>query len=327
MNRISGEWDSEQLAPILEELRLLPQFELTGFKISEANIIIGSLDLVNLQDKDNVLCRQFPRRLATKPGEMWKLGNHLLLCNDSTKLESWSLLLNGRKADVVVTDPPYGVDFHMTSKFEQDPTSARYLGPRKWGRLPGDEDTDVALRTMPHIFDNLAEHGSAYICCGSKLLLALANWLQENAIYFAPFLVWVKPQAVPTWHRYHYRHENLLFCGNGAKPTGACSPWYGPNNETSVWEIELDPNKGRTHATQKPVALYERALHNSSRKGELMVDPFAGSGTCFIAAEKHGRCCYAMEVEPRFCSLAVTRWEAYTGQKAEKVTNLNAKEA
>lgn len=319
LNRISGDWDEDKLAPILEELQSLPEFDLTGFQTGEANVIIGSLDCPNPGERDDVAV-QAPHGLETKPGEMWKLGNHRLLCADAANPESWHYLMNDRKADLIVTDPPYGASFHMTSKFEQHPTSHRYLGPRKWERLKGDEDTHTAIQAMPQIFANLAEHGSGYICCGSRLLLELANWLQEKGIYFAPFLVWLKSQPVPTWHRYHYRHENILFCGNGAKPTGALSRWFGPKNENSVWEIDIDPTLERMHPTQKPVQLYERAICNSSRKGELLLDPFAGSGTCLIASQKHNRRCLAMELEPRYCSLAVARWEAYTNQKAEKVS-------
>jgi DNA modification methylase len=124
--------------------------------------------------------------------------------------------------------------------------------------------------------------------------------------------------SVVSWTHYHAQHENIIWCGPGSLP-GARAYWYGSKDEKSIWRIPIDPNKERLHPTQKPVALYERALHNSSKAGNLVVDCFLGSGTALIAAEKLQRRCYGMELDPHNVDLALQRWEKYTGQKPSRV--------
>jgi DNA modification methylase len=322
LNKISGEWDKEKLAPLLEELAPLPELDMTGFSKQEANLLIEEfrVDASDAEDRTPLI----PKDAKTKPGDLHRLGDHRLLCGDCTDPASWRILMNGEKAGVVITDPPYGVNYDLGSKFVLNPVSERVEHHKSWGAMEQDQSTEAALAALPLIFENLTEDGVVYVCCGTKLLLGIGNWLDSNQIRYAPFLVWDKGFAVVSWERYHAEHEFIVYCGPGSYPTQGSekirSRWFGPNNETTVWRIPIESNSFREHPTQKPVALYERAIVNSSVRGEIVVDPFLGSGTCLVAAEKHGRRAYCMEIDPRYVDVAVQRWENYSGKKAERIT-------
>jgi DNA modification methylase len=322
LNKISGDWDREKLAPLLEELAPLPELDMTGFSKHEANLIIEEfrIDTNTAEDRAG----QIPENLNTKPGDLYQLGDHRLLCGDCTDPASWRILMNDEKAGVVVTDPPYGVNYDLRNKFVLNPVSERVEYHKSWGAIEQDSSTKAALASLPLIFQNLTDDGVVYVCCGTKLLLEIGNWLDSNQIRYAPFLVWDKGFAVVSWERYHAEHEFIVYCGPGSYPTQGKkeirSRWFGPNNETTMWRIPVESNSFREHPTQKPVALYERAIVNSSVRDEIVIDPFAGSGTCLVAAEKHGRRAYCMEIDPRYVDVAVERWENFSGKKAERIT-------
>ena len=323
LNKISGEWDREKLAPLLEELAPLPELDLTGFSQQEANLIIESFPTQQETSDDST--PELPKHPVSKPGDIYKLGNHHLLCGDAKDPNSWQILLQGRKAAMVFTDPPYGVRYDVAHKFVLDQISGLEIHHKSRGKIEQDEDHTTAVNALPNVFENMADDGVAYICCGTRLAVAVANWLETNHVRYAPFLVWDKGFAVITWERYHAEHELIVYCGPGSYPTGAKrgikSRWFGPKNETTIWRIPLEPSNQRTHPTQKPVAVYERAIINSSRRDEIIVDPFLGSGTCLIAAEKHHRIAYCMEIDPLYVDVAVKRWELFTHKKAERVNN------
>lgn len=323
LNKISGEWSMEKLAPLLEELAPLPELDLTGFSQHEANLAIESFP-IELESRDDSV-PELPKGAVSKPGDLYKLGNHRLLCGDAKDPNSWQILLQGRQAGMVFTDPPYGVRYDVGHKFVLDKMSGREVHHKSWGRIEQDEDPTTTVNTLPNVFENMTGDGVAYICCGTKLAVKVANWLEANHVRYAPFLVWDKGFPVITWERYHAEHEFIVYCGPGSYPTGAKggikSRWFGPKNETTIWRIPLEPNNQRMHPTQKPVAVYERAIINSSRRGEIVVDPFLGSGTCLIAAEKHHRSAYCIEIDPGYVDVAVKRWELFTHAKAERIDN------
>jgi DNA modification methylase len=332
LNKISGEWDREKLAPLLEELAPLPELDLTGFSQQEANLIIENFPTEEMPIENEV--PDFPKKVVSRLGDLYKLGNHRLLCADATDPDSWRILLQGRKAGMVFMDPPYGVNYDVGHKFVLNEMNGREMHHKSWGKIEQDEDTTSAIKALPNVFENLTGDGVAYICCGTRLAVAVANWLETSHVRYAPFLVWDKRFAVITWERYHAEHEFIVYCGPGSYPTRAKgsikSRWFGPKNETTIWRIPLEPSNQRMHPTQKPAAIYERGIINSSRRGEIVVDPFLGSGTCLIAAEKHHRSAYCIEIDPRYVDVAVKRWELFTHAKAERLDNfsqLHPKEA
>ena len=306
------------MAPILEELAPLPEINLTGFTQQEVNLLTESLDR-----EDETRVGDIPaltEQPKARTGDLYKLGSHRLVCGDAADPNVWRRLLGSTKAAIILADPPYGVSYDNTVHFMKNPVTGKVAHHDKdWGPVEGDQTTDAAIKVLPLIFANLTENGVAYICSGTKLAVRIANWLDTNKVHYAPFLIWVKRHFVVTWERYHNQHELIIYCGPGSGPTGAKSRWFGPKNETSVWEIKQELGHDRAHPTQKPVALYERAIINSSVRDEIVVDPFAGSGTCIIAAEKHVRRAFCIEIDPRWVDVALKRWEKYTGRKPERI--------
>lgn len=261
-----------------------------------------------------------PTKTITRLGKIWKLGRHRLLCGDATDPESWARLFGKEKAALCITDMPYGVDYDVAQKSVKNRITGKYQGHRSRGKIESDDTTDVAIAILPEIFSHLISEGTAYFTCGTDLEVDIINWLREHQIHYGTVMVWHKHFQVVSWNRYHAEHELIIYAGRGSRP-GKYARWFGPKQETTVWDIPLDAFRNRLHPTQKPVALYERPMLNSSAIGEIIVDPCAGSGPLVIAAEKHNRTAYMMDTDPRCCDLIVKRWEEWSGEKAERLTD------
>ena len=259
-----------------------------------------------------------PADPITKPGDLWILGEHRLLCGDSTKAEDVARLMNGERAQLMNTDPPYGVSYANDDR--PNPGVAK-------PRVANDSLTDEQLQTfLESCFRAAVEHA----------LLPDAAWYMWHAHltqgYFAAAaaaaanvvlhrqIIWVKPVLLLGRGQYHWKHEPC-FMGwvKGNQP-----PDYGKGNgertQTTVWEIGTVTQSERkefNHATPKPVKLFEIPLVKHTKKGEIAYEPFSGSGPQVIAAEQLGRKCYGMEISPQYCDVIVKRWETLTGKKAE----------
>ena len=315
LNRISGEWDNEKLAPILQELIELPSFELTGFTPQEANLIIESFPAIETnQDQDQA--PPLPTKPLTRPGQLWKLGPHRLLCGDATDPEAWKKLLGNEQAALCITDPPYGVKYDVSNKSVKNKVTGKYKAHKARELILADQDTQAATKALEQVFNHLIPEGVAYVTCGTDSAVDIINWLRAHEVHYGTLMVWHKHFPVVSWNRYHAEHELIIYCGRGSRP-GRNARWFGPKQETTVWDIPLDAHGNRMHPTQKPVALYERAMINSSAPGEIVVDCFSGSGPCLIAAEKHRRHAYLMEIDPAYCDVTIKRWMTLTGQRAE----------
>jgi DNA modification methylase len=313
-NKISGEWDNVKLAPILEDLMKNPDlFNVTGFTAQEANLITESIKQAE-RDLSEDEAPPLPVKPTTRPGQLWRLGPHRLLCGDATKPESWLKLLGKEKAALCITDFPYGESYNVHNKSEYDRILKRRVPNREREDIVGDESTQVAKNVLPLIFQHLIDDGVAYFTCGTDLAVDLIAWLREARIHYGTLMVWHKHFPVVSWNRYHAEHELIVFAGKGSRP-GKFTRWFGPKDESTVWDIPLDAHGERVHPTQKPVALYERAMVNSSAPGEMVVDPCAGSGPCLVAAEKHGRKAYLMEINPGYCDVILHRYISFTGRK------------
>jgi hypothetical protein len=321
-NKISGEWDNEKLAPILQELVTLPEFDLTGFTAQEANLVIEEFPIEPKNEgEDDVPA--LPDEAQTKPGQLWHLGGHRLLCGDATDPNAWDKLMDGHSAAAIIMDPPYGVGYQLSDKFRADKLNGQVVRKKHHKTtkdITKDETHAAAMNVTSAALGCALEHmvkdWSGYLCCGLDLLVDSVNWLRQKGIHYSiPFIVWDKGFPVVTWSRYHGEHEDILWFGPGSLP-GGHSRWFGPKNETSIWRIPIDARASeRLHPTQKPVALYERPVINSTAPGEIVVDPFAGSGPIMIAAEKHQRKAYMMETSPEYCDVIVKRYMGFTGEK------------
>jgi DNA modification methylase len=315
LNKIAGEWDTVRLASLLSELRTLPtpELELSGFLKDEASAIIRCLDWGRRPDPD--VLPEPPERLTTKPGDIWCLGEHLVCCADCTDRDAvWRLVADGQ-VDMLFSDPPFGISYDPAAR----PGSRSRTTKMEGDSLPDDACRILLERSLRLALQAARPGAPAYLFYASTQAEAVLGAFRTAGWRLAAGLIWVK--AAPTFTRsdYHWQHEPLLY---GWKPGGR-HRWFGGRRETSVWQMGRDgslpdlPHSANTHPTQKPVALVERAITNSSRPGDIVYDPFVGSGTTIIACERLARRCLAIEIEPRFVDMAVARWERYTGQKAE----------
>jgi site-specific DNA-methyltransferase (adenine-specific) len=240
---------------------------------------------------------------VTKPGDLIELGDHRLLCGDSTKREDVDRVLGGERPATTCSDPPYGVEYVGKTK---DALTVRNDGAAGLRQLLTD--------SLGHAFDVCLEGAVWYVAAPAgpqfedfaAVLSKLGVWRQT--------LVWVKDSMVLGRSDYHYRHEAIFY---GWKP-GKAHREPPDRTQTTVWEVPR-PKASREHPTMKPVALYARMLKNSTTVGSVVYEPFCGSGTTLIAAEQLGRRCYGIEIDPGYCDVVVARWEAFTGRKVERL--------
>jgi DNA modification methylase len=255
-----------------------------------------------------------PVNPITKPGDLWLLGNHRLLCGDSTKAEDVARLMAGAMAELLNTDPPYGVSVAGGTHDPRDTKNYRSGGEIQNDGLTGEK--------LAEFLEAAFSNALAYLSAGAAWYVWYAG--TETAAFLKAtcalggmrhILVWVKPNFVFGRSDYHYRHEPVMY---GWTP-GAGHRWYGDRTQDSVWEakVGLDLEK-KLHPTSKPVSIASRPIQNHTKQGDVVVDMFLGSGTTLIAAEQLGRKCYGMEISPQYCDVIVQRWETLTGRKATR---------
>lgn len=264
-----------------------------------------------------------------QPGDLIELGKHRVLCGDATNPEDLKRLMHGYEVMMLFTDPPYGVAFDKHNfddrNFKKNPAKSNSAkGFKNWGMLKGDESLDTYLKFLEAITP-LLKPKSWYLCTASRYLPQVMGKLTELGVYFATPIVWVKENFVLSWERYKAQHENIIFCGEGAHPTGKASIWFGKNNESTVWQIHRDnmTASAAKHPTQKPVELIQKAVLNSSQPGDVVADFFGGSGSTLIACEQLGRTALLLELDARYCEVICQRWEAFT--KQTRMVNKNPK--
>jgi DNA modification methylase len=317
LNKIQGKWDTMRLASLFSELRILPtpELELSGFLRSETTAIIRALDWGRRPSPDDV--PEAPESPSAKPGDIWRLGDHLLLCGDCTDPRAVRRLLSGQTVDLVLTDPPFGINYDPGERPGAQTQGRKIAGDN----LSGDAYRALLEGSLKIAFDAASPGAPIYMFHASTLADVALAAFKAAGWRLSACLVWTK--SVPTFGRgdYHWAHEGLLY---GWRPGGR-HRWYGGHAETTVWEVGgaspllSSSNDRHLHPNQKPVALLERAILNSARPGDTVYDPFVGSGSTLIACERQGRRCLAVEVDARFVDVVVRRWEQHTGQKAQLV--------
>jgi len=231
---------------------------------------------------------------TTKPGDLWQLGDHRLLCGDSTSESDVARLMDGVKADMCFTDPPYGVNYE-----------GGHYNTRKRKKLKNDHSTEIYTRAIPIIAANV--DGPCYTWFADTKSMALIKAVESIGQIHA-MIVWHKTNATYAAMnaQYKQRHEPLLYW----KPKGCTLRWCGKSTESTMWEMPRD-SKNNYHPTQKPVALAKRAIKN--HKAGSVLDLFMGSGSTLIACEQLSRSCYGMEIDPSYCDVIVNRWQDLSG--------------
>jgi DNA modification methylase len=246
-----------------------------------------------------------PADPITKPGDLWILGEHRLLCGDSTKAADVGRLMAGVKADMMFTDPPYGVDYSGGVQF--DGKGGAVTNNRE--KLKNDDTTAIYPAFLPVALT--AVDGPCYMWFAGSKARDVYNAVHDNGCEVHALIIWHKTNATYAAMnaQYKQRHEPCLYF----KPKGSTLRWCGATTEATIWSQDRD-GINEFHPTQKPIALAAKALKN--HEAATVLDMFCGSGSTLIAAEQLGRKCYGMEISPQYCDVIVARWEKLTGKKA-----------
>jgi DNA modification methylase len=313
-------WDDEALARLLRDLDQAEELEPTGFSDADLAAILTRLGLETLSEQDEDLDRleddleaadQGELEVEVEPGDVWGLGAHRLLCGDSTAPESFVRLLADERPVAMFTDPPYNVDYYSDRR-------PRPVTTRDWDRVYQDdltpEEYAAFFAAVARNADRcLVEGAPFYVFNGHHNFGMMSDCLEALGWHVACVITWVKQVFAIGYGDYNHQAE---FCLYGWKK-GAAHRWYGPPNERTVWEIAREHTATYQHPTQKPVELPARALRNSTQPGDLVLEPFGGSGSTLVACEQMGRACRVIELDPAYCQVIVNRWEELTGGKAE----------
>lgn len=311
LNRISGDWDRELLARLLRELDEKPNIDisLAGFGDDEIAKLMKTLDARERRGREETFDLDAAWQTAktdtrVQRGDIWRLGDHRVMAGDSADSADVEALMAGETARLMVTDPPYGVAYEVDGK------NPKFKKRRS--AIANDDLGAGQAKFWTDAFQHWPLEGDAYVFGPSgPLIFQLAAALTAAGIDPRQLLIWVKDRLVLGRSHYHYRHEHILYGWKGK------SSWNGSRKEDSVWD-EPRPADSPEHPTIKPLPLCERAIENSSQPNDVVGDAFLGSGTTLIAAERTGRRCHGMEIDPAYCGLVLQRWEAFTGGKAEK---------
>lgn len=314
-----GEWKDEQLAASLRVLQASNDEAASdlfsiGFDDARVDEVFAIVDPPGDIIEDEI--PEVPEPV-TKPGDLWILGEHRVLCGDCTKREAVARLMGDECAPLLNTDPPYGVDYAAVKN--GIPRSGFKDIQARGGDIKNDDLTDGATlqaflesairAALPHLTENPAFYLWHPMLTQGTFFAAAAAAAADILIHRQ--IIWVKPGFVLTRSgMYHWKHELCFYGWIKGKPC----PWYGDKSQVSVWEVGRE--RETEHPTQKPLELFARPMLNHTRKGEVVYEPFAGSGSQLIAAEQLNRRCYGLEIEPRYCDVIVARWEALTGKKA-----------
>lgn len=305
---LNAGWDDELLKLELENLKELDfNLELTGSNVDELE------DIFQVEEEQEVVEDDFDAELPEEPkaklGDIYQLGNHRLMCGDSTKIEDVEKLMNGNKADMVFTDPPYNANY----------SSRVDINRRKpWGgilndKMNYDEFENFLIDLNSVLYSVLKENSSIYECIDWKHYSQIENVFKE-AFNHKSTIIWNKNYfGLGTYYRTKY--EMILFGCKGEK----LNVWNGNHDEMDVWDEDREKVNNYVHPTQKPLTIPARAIKNSSNINDNVLDLFGGSGSTLIACEQLNRNCYMMELDPKYIDVIIKRWEEFTGKKAIKL--------
>jgi DNA modification methylase len=312
LNRISGEWDPELLGRMVADLNAIPDIDLaiSGFREDEIATLLRSLEVRDKRDRLETFDLETSFGLATreprtKHGDLWRLGDHNLLCGDATKAEHFERVLMGKPAALAFTDPPYNVNL---GNHGGHPRATRRRTIANDALDPAAWDTFVRA-WAPSLLRST--DGAIYVCMSSKEWPTLTHILAELGGHWSDTIIWAKDQFVVGRADYQRAYEAIWYGWR----EGAKHHWCGDRDQSDVWQIPR-PGEAPLAPVMKPLGLMERAIGNSSHAGDVVLDPFAGSGSTLIACERTGRRCAAIELDPVYVDVVVARWERFTGEHA-----------
>jgi DNA modification methylase len=298
-----AEWDADLLGLELLELKELDfDLGLTGFSSNELDDYLAGIDAApGLTDED--AAPEAPETPVSRAGDLWILGPHRVLCGDATRIEDVERLMAGEKADMVFTDPPYNVAYEGYTKDKLT--------------IQGDRMSEAEFRSFIESalmsYRHIVKAGaSLYVCHASSVQREFQTAIESADFTVRCQIIWAKNTFAWGHGRYKYQHEPLFYC----HVAGETDAWFGDRSQSTLW-MEKKPAANRLHPTMKPIELIERALRNSSKRGDCIADLFGGSGSTLIACERRGRNARLMELDPGYVDVIVKRWEEFTGGVAK----------
>ena len=303
LNKISGDWDKDKLALLIADLQGADfDVSLTGFEPAEIDALFKDTLKDGVKDDDFDVGAELAQPTMTKPGDVWTLGRHRLICGDSTKAETYDLLMGGTKANLVITDPPYNVNYEGSA-----------------GKIKNDNMADEAfynflLDAYTQMHSAMADDASIYVFHADTEGLNFRRAFADAGFYLSGCCIWKKQSLVLGRSPYQWQHEPCLY---GWKKNGK-HQWYTGRKETTIWEFDK-PKKNGDHPTMKPIPLLAYPIMNSSMSNSVVLDPFGGSGSTLIACEQTDRICYTIELDEKFCDVIVKRYIEQVGG-ADSVT-------
>jgi DNA modification methylase len=302
---VNAGWDDATLSGELARLKEDGvDLELLGFPESELDRLLDGLGGQSGASGDEDEVTEPPVDPVTRSGDLWILGDHRLLCGDATVATDVERLLGGVTPHLMVTDPPYGVDYDPAWRNE-----AGVSATTRTGKVSNDDRAD--WREAWALFPG----DVAYVWHAGVHARTVAESLEAAGFPVRSQIIWAKPRFVLGRGDYHWQHEPCFY----AVRKGATGHWQGARDQSTLWTIGATghEDEATVHGTQKPVECMRRPIVNNSAKGDFIYEPFAGSGTTIIAAETVGRRCLAMEIDPRYCDVIVARWQAFTGETGQ----------
>ena len=292
LNKITGAWNEELLADLVVDLQDADfNLDLTGFEAPEIDQLFSKVHNKEVKEDDFDVDGELTKPTISKQGDIWHLGKHRVICGDSTKPETYQLLLGDKKANLIVTDPPYNVNVEETA-----------------GKIKNDDMSDAdfyqfLFNMFVNVEQSMEDDASIYVFHADTEGLNFRRAFKDAGFYLSGCCVWKKNALVLGRSPYQWQHEPVLY---GWKQKGK-HQWFSDRKQTTIWEYDR-PKSSKEHPTMKPVQLMAYPIQNSSMRGTLVLDPFLGSGSTLIAADQTGRICYGIELDEKFVDVIVKRY-------------------
>lgn len=292
LNKITGAWNEKLLADLMVDLQDADfNLDLTGFEAPEIDQLFSKVHNKEVKEDDFDVDGELTKPTISKQGDIWHLGKHRVICGDSTKPETYQLLLGDKKANLIVTDPPYNVNVEETA-----------------GKIKNDDMSDAdfyqfLFNMFVNVEQSMEDDASIYVFHADTEGLNFRKAFKDAGFYLSGCCVWKKNTLVLGRSPYQWQHEPVLY---GWKQKGK-HQWFSDRKQTTIWEYDR-PKSSKEHPTMKPVQLMAYPIQNSSMRGTLVLDPFLGSGSTLIAADQTGRICYGIELDEKFVDVIVKRY-------------------
>ncbi len=297
LNKITGAWNEQLLADLLVDLQSADfNTDLTGFEPAEIDQLFSKVHNKKITEDDFDVDAQLQKPNVAKPGDLWLLGPHRIFCGDSLLRESYEKLMDGKRANLVLTDPPYNVNVEETA-----------------GRIKNDNMSDedfykFLFAAFVNMEQNMEADASIYVFHADSKGLIFRQAFHDAGFYLSGCCIWKKDRLVLGRSPYQWQHEPCLF---GWK-VGGKHQWYSDRKQTTIWEYDR-PSASKDHPTMKPIALMAYPIQNSCMSNCIVLDPFSGSGSTLIACEQTNRICYGIELDEKFVDVIVARYIEQTG--------------